>query len=132
MIHHGRYQNGVRVFALVVLSSVLLVGTAWGQIQPPTTSTTPSGQEAVKCDPFLNALASFIISGWGQWLNGDRGKAVTHLIVGVGLVGTWILLAGTPISLMAGLGRFVWGVYSGYDAFSSCVAKYPPEEKKSP
>jgi hypothetical protein len=117
---------------VVVLSSVLLAGTAWGQIQPPTTSTPQSNPEAAKCDPFLHALASFIIPGWGQWLNGERGKAVTHIVVGVVLTATPILLAGTSIALLTGLGRFVWAGYSGYDAFASCVAKYPPEQKGSP
>ncbi|MCI2429748.1 hypothetical protein LM602_08765 [Candidatus Acetothermia bacterium] len=102
----------------VIVVSLLFVSYA------PAVEAALAQRDEVKCDPFLNGLASFIIPGWGQWLNEERGKAVFHIAVGVGLIATPILLAGTPIALLAALGRLVWGGYSGYDAFMICVAKH--------
>ncbi len=96
----------------------------------PVVEAALAQKDEVKCDPFLNALASFVIPGWGQWLNDERGKAVFHVAVGAGLIATPILFAGTPIALFAILGQLVWGGYSGYDAFMTCVAKHDEAAKK--
>jgi hypothetical protein len=102
----------------VIVAGLLFVTYA------PAVEAALAQKDEVKCDPFLNGLASFIIPGWGQWLNEERGKAVFHIAVAAGLIATPILFAGTPIALFAILGQIVWGGYSGYDAFMACVAKY--------
>jgi len=89
----------------------------------PVYAQSQSGPE-VTCDPFLSGIASFVIPGWGQWLNGERSKAVTHIVVGLGLTAGSILLWPTTAALLAGLGRTAWGLYSTYDAFASCVRLY--------
>ncbi len=112
------------------LVALVVMGLFFVTLVSPVANAAVIQKDEIKCDPFLNALASFLIPGWGQWLNAERGKAVFHIAVGVGLIATPILLAGTPIALLAALGRFVWGIYSGYDAFMVCVAKHDEAGKK--
>lgn len=112
------------------LVALVVMGLLFVTLVSPVANAAVMQEDEVKCDPFLNALASFLIPGWGQWLNTERGKAVFHIAVGVGLIATPILLAGTPIALLAFLGRFVWGIYSGYDAFMVCVVKHDKAGKK--
>ncbi len=88
-------------------------------------------EEQVRCDPFLNGIASLVVPGWGQWLNGEGSKAVVHVAVAVGLAGAAFLLAGTPASLLAALAGGVWNIYSAYDAFSTCIAKHEATKEKS-
>ena len=67
-------------FAASILTLLMLcvfAGTAMAQDQPAE----------VKCDPFINGIASGVIPGWGQWLNGEGSKAVFHIAVAVGLGG---------------------------------------------
>lgn len=75
----------------------------------------------VACDPFMNTLASLVFTGWGQWLNGEQDKAVMHLVVGLGLSVGAYLFSPTNLSLILGAARGVWGIYSGYDAFTTCA-----------
>ncbi len=112
------------------IATLVVTGLLFITLVAPVANAAVMQKDEVKCDPFLNALASFLIPGWGQWLNEERGKAVFHIAVGVGLIATPILLAGTPIALFAALGRLVWGGYSGYDAFMTCVAKHDEAAKK--
>lgn len=90
---------------------------------PGRTVMAQEGNEAsrVACDPFINAGASLIIPGWGQWLNGERQKAVMHIVVGLGLSVSAYLLAPTNLSLILAAGRGVWSIYSVYDAFTTCL-----------
>lgn len=90
------------------------------------------GQEeapAVKCDPFINGAASLLIPGWGQWLNGEKEKAVMHLVVGLGLSVGAVLLYPTNLALLLGAARSVWSLYSVYDAFTTCLQKHKEAEQ---
>jgi len=75
------------------------------------------------CDPFLGGLASFVIPGWGQWLNGEKDKALVHITVGMGLSVTAFLLR-YPFSLVVAGVRTLWGLYSTFDAFSKCASQH--------
>jgi hypothetical protein len=120
----------VKTVALVVTLSLLFV-LALGN-GDPVYAQQQQTQPQVTCDPFFSGIASFVIPGWGQWMNGERSKAVTHIVVGLGLVAGGFLLAGTPAGLLAWGARSVWGLYSTYDAFASCVAMYEDVDMKLP
>lgn len=81
-------------------------------------------QETIDCDPFVNGIASGLFPGWGQWLNDDHSKAVTHVVLNIGLGAGAVLLYPTTASTLLGLGRVAWGFYSMFDAFRSCVNKH--------
>lgn len=120
----------VKTVALVMTLSLLFV-VAMGNGGP----AYAQGQEAqpeVTCDPFFSGIASMFIPGWGQWMNGERSKAVTHIIVGFGTVAGGFLLAGTPAGLISWLARVGWGLYSTYDAFASCVRLYEDVDMQLP
>lgn len=113
--------------AVALLSALVLVSvSAEGAMLQAPEDEAPT----VRCDPFLNGLASLVIPGWGQWLNGERGQAVQHLAVWVGLGVGAFLLQGTPASLLLGVGASLWNLYSAYNAFSTCVGMH--EELEQP
>lgn len=112
----------VRTAALVLTLSLLFIA-AMGS-DGPAYAQSQEDQPQVSCDPFLSGIASFVIPGWGQWLNGERSKAVTHIVIGLGLTAGSILLWPTTAAFLAGLGRTAWGLYSTYDAFAVCVHLY--------
>ncbi len=88
--------------------------------------------EAPKCrvkgDPLLIGAASFFIPGLGQFMNGEDGKGLTHLIVAVALP-TAVLVAAffvstfaPPLAALLYLTSPViylsWAVYSAIDAYN--------------
>lgn len=110
------------IIVSIVLAAMLFVGFT------PVVMAQSAKPEISKCDPFVNALASFVIPGWGQWLNGQRQKATTFFVVGMGLsVATFLLRH--EIAVITAIARTLWGFYAGYDAFSICAGKYPAPQK---
>ncbi|MFB6286276.1 MAG: hypothetical protein ABEK03_06845 [Candidatus Bipolaricaulia bacterium] len=112
--------------AALVLTLALLVVVAMGNGSPAYAQLEES-QPQLSCDPFLSGIASFVIPGWGQWLNGEQRKAVTHIAVGLGLNGASILLTPTLLGYLAWVARGLWGFYSTYDAFTVCVRRHDVE-----
>ncbi len=106
----------------IVLAAMLFLGFA------PVASAQTTQPTVSKCDPFINALASFVIPGWGQWLNGQRHKAMTFFGVAAALDVATILLR-SEIAMLTGIASAVWGIYAGWDAFSVCAGKYPAPQK---
>jgi hypothetical protein len=51
------------------------VPTAWAQQGP--------AKCRLKADPLLPGAASFLIPGLGQFLNGEDGKGLTHLLIAI-------------------------------------------------
>lgn len=58
------------------------------------------GQFGGKDNPILSGMASLIIPGWGQLVNGQPGKAVAFLFFGLTGVFTVVLLVFTPFLAM--------------------------------
>ena len=117
--------------AVLVVTLSLLVVAALGN-GGPVYAQDQQAQPEVSCDPFMSGIASMLIPGWGQWMNGQRSKAVTHIVVGFGTAAGGFLLAGTPAGLISWLARVGWGFYSTYDAFASCVRLYDDVDVQLP
>lgn len=76
-------------------------------------------------NPLLYGLASFIVPGLGQLLQGDTDKALTHFLidVAIGVVGGY-LAAFTPwgyVAPIAAAAHLVWAVYSAMDSYEMAV-----------
>ncbi len=88
--------------------------------------------EAPKCrvkgDPLLIGAASFFIPGLGQFMNGEDGKGLMHLIVAVALPTAVLVSAffvstfAPPLAALLYLTSPViylsWAVYSAIDAYN--------------
>ena len=90
---------------------------------------TTVGAMAQTNDAWIPGLASLVLPGAGQFINGEMDKALWHLGVAVGLgVATYyvsdILL---PFSYyrapLIGLVHLAWGVYSALDAYEVAEAQ---------
>lgn len=114
-------RTAASVLTLVILILVAVSNGSQAHAQ------LAESQPQVSCDPFLSGIASFVIPGWGQWLNGEQRKAVTHIMVGLGLNGASILLTPTLAGYLAWVARGIWGFYSTYDAFTVCVRRHDVE-----
>jgi TM2 domain-containing membrane protein YozV len=90
-----------------------------------------AAQDAPKCrvkgDPLLLGVASFFVPGLGQFLNGEDGKGLTHLVIGLALPTAVLLvsvmaavtspvLSGVLIVVAPAL-YLAWAVYSAMDAY---------------
>jgi len=81
----------------------------------------------VRAEPFFFGVASFLIPGLGQFMNGQDGKALVHLIVALGLptavlyVASVMATASPSQSAMlvvaAPIIYLAWGLYSALDAY---------------
>jgi len=96
---------------LLVVLSILLVGFgAMGEEPSPT--------------PLIRGLASFVIPGLGQYLNGEYEKALTHFVVivlvdvGTQYVGN--LLPSYPDWITSAL-HTLWALYSAVDAYQTAL-----------
>lgn len=102
---------------LVVL--VLLVGLGLAS------GVTAFGQQEPSLTPLIRGMASFVLPGFGQYLNGEYDKALTHFLVMVVLdVGTWYvanLLPYYPAYLITGGVHTLWALYSAVDAYQTAL-----------
>ena len=96
---------------LLAVLSILLVGFgAMGEEPSPT--------------PLIRGLASFVIPGLGQYLNGEYEKALTHFVVivlvdvGTQYVGN--LLPSYPDWITGAL-HTLWALYSAVDAYQTAL-----------
>ena len=96
---------------LVVVGGVL-VGMAVGASAQPTEAWIPG-------------LASFLIPGIGQFLNGEITKGIVHLIVGTAIpLAGGVVVAALPSVYqgagigMVGIATLAYRLYSGYDAYT--------------
>jgi len=100
------------VLIILLLSAVFCVGFA------------EQANAQQKRDPFINGIASFIIPGAGQFLNGERDKALTHFVVGIALSVGYIICPPYiyPVCVTAVfVARMGWGAYSAVDAYDSAL-----------
>ncbi len=97
------------------LLAVLVVAAGWvGLAQQPDPI------------PLLHGLASFVVPGLGQYLNGEYNKALLHFAVDVGIVvgGSYIALGLAPypgwnlVAWAIGVAHTAWALYSGWDAYT--------------
>ncbi len=108
--------------SILVLMAALVVG-----IGTDLQAAQPTPACRVKGDPLLIGAASFLIPGLGQFLNGEDGKGLMHLLVGLALpvsvtiaavlLGTASPLIGTVLYLAAPLIYLAWAVHSAIDAY---------------
>jgi len=91
-----------------ILGGLLLAAAAVHVTNVATAPTSPS-RKSIACHPTVAGVASFVFPGWGQVLNGDRGRAVGFL-VGLWVVATaWILAAAPVQSLLAAQNLYLPG-----------------------
>lgn len=93
----------------------------------PATPAEAVAQELptkLKCDPYVNTLASLTIPGWGQWLNDQPSKALLHTAIQLGFAVATVLLAPTPISPFVAVGIGLWPLISAYDAYTTCMFRH--------
>lgn len=99
------------IVALLIIASLLVVMTA-----------TASAQQDEEAGPFIPAIASAILPGFGQFLNGEVNKAILHLALDVAIWTTWGLLGylpgPVPIGYLAGVAALGLRIYSAYDAYT--------------
>jgi len=72
--------------------------------------------------PFIPAILSLIIPGWGQLINGEVNKAILHFALDVANWTIWSLLSSfpspIPIGYLSGVAALGLRVYSAYDAYT--------------
>lgn len=76
-------------------------------------------------NPLLMGLASFVIPGLGQAIQGDLEKGLTHFLidVAIGVAGGYLAYL-TPYGFIAPVivaGHLVWAVYSAVDSYQMAV-----------
>lgn len=100
----------VLVLVLGAVSLVPLVGTA---------------QEGPR-DPLIHGLASFLVPGLGQYLNGEPDKALVHFLVAVAIPTAGYYLAVLTVNPFLAyaipLLQLGWHVYSALDAYNVAQA----------
>ncbi len=73
-------------------------------------------------DPLVHGLASFLIPGLGQYLNGEPDKALVHFLVAVAIptVGYYmgILTVNPFLFYITPLAQLGWSIYSAMDAYN--------------
>ncbi|NOX44375.1 MAG: hypothetical protein GXO72_01370 [Caldiserica bacterium] len=76
-------------------------------------------------DPVVYGLASFLIPGLGQYLNGEPDKALVHFLVAVAIptVGYYmaVITLNPFLAYVTPLAQLGWSIYSALDAYN--VAK---------
>jgi len=74
-------------------------------------------------DPLLNGLASFVVPGLGQYLNGEPNKALSHFLIAVAIpVVCPLLFPSYPYLLSSSLCMLLqlgWHAYSAIDAYET-------------
>jgi len=76
-------------------------------------------------DPLVYGLASFLIPGLGQYLNGEPDKALVHFLVAVAIPTVGYYMAAITLNPLLAyvtpLAQLGWSIYSALDAYN--VAK---------
>lgn len=84
-----------------------------------------AAQEAPK-DPLIHGLASFLVPGLGQYLNGEPDKALVHFLVAVAIPTAGYYLAVITINPFLAyavpLVQLSWHVFSALDAYNVAQA----------
>ncbi|MBI1730716.1 hypothetical protein HY229_07520 [Candidatus Acetothermia bacterium] len=115
------FRKSLTVMLLALALGALSILTAERPAQAAASQPAP---QITPCDPIVNGIASFVFPGWGQYLNGERGKKLLiHISIGLGLDLTIIYLWGSSDGNFARIGRLLWGIVSGFDAANGCNAK---------
>jgi len=74
-------------------------------------------------DPLLYGLASFVLPGLGQYLNGEPNKALSHFLIAVAIpVVCPLLFPSYPYVLSSSLCMLLqlgWHAYSAIDAYET-------------
>lgn len=101
------------------LCSLLFVGV-WGTVFTGTAKEIEGPR-----NPLLMGLASFVIPGLGQVIQGDLEKGLTHFLVDVaiGVAGGYLAWL-TPYSFLSPVivaAHLVWAVYSAVDSYQMAV-----------
>jgi len=76
-------------------------------------------------DPLIHGLASFLVPGLGQYLNGESDKALVHFLVAVAIptAGYYLAVAANPaLTYAISLLQLGWHVYSAMDAYNVAQA----------
>jgi hypothetical protein len=106
---------------------LLLVGLSLLVFVPQEGMAQGREEEALTSDPFLYGLASFILPGLGQYLNGQRGKAIAHFLIAVAIPVTCYYAAfftsPLPIFPICTLLSLAWHAYSGIDAYETAATR---------
>jgi len=109
---------------------ILLVGIALLMVFQLTGIAQEEEQIAPK-NPLLYGVASFVVPGAGQFLNGETNKALTHFLIAVAIptVGYYAAFASPAPGLVVGVtavAQLGWALYSAMDAYN--IAKQFNEE----
>ena len=97
-----------KLIVTLCVGVILLVGTV--------------GAVAQTNDAWIPGLASFVLPGLGQFINGQTDKAILHLGIAIAVdVGAYYATTILPISYLysaplIGLVHLGWATYSGLDA----------------
>jgi len=113
------------------LIAVLLVAVmALALIPVGGAAQAQEGQERI--DPLLAGLASFVVPGLGQYLNGEPGKALAHLIIAAAiplvcdLVTYYTFPFYYPRYRLCAVIYLGWAAYSAIDAYQTAKRKGAP------
>jgi len=72
--------------------------------------------------PFIPAILSLIIPGWGQLVNGEVNKAILHFALDIANWTIWSLLSSLPSPIptgyLSGVAALGLRIYSAYDAYT--------------
>lgn len=112
-----------------MVQRVLIVALLFGIALLAFPSATGMAQERSRsrAEPLLHGACSFVLPGCGQYLNGERGKALSHFIVAL-VIPTGCYLIGRVLPYYyfdyilysaCGLLSLGWHVYSAVDAFET-------------
>lgn len=105
------------VIMLVAVTSLAVLAVL------PEVGVAQERQEQV--DPLLYGLASFVLPGLGQYLNGESGKALAHLLIAVAiplvcdLVTYYTFPFYYPRYRICTLAYVGWAAYSAIDAYQT-------------
>ncbi|HIQ00364.1 TPA: hypothetical protein EYH33_07540 [Candidatus Bipolaricaulota bacterium] len=103
-------------------SVLLLVMLLGGVVVFPLVA---AAQEAPR-DPLVHGLASFLIPGLGQYLNGEPDKALVHFLVAVAIptVGYYVgaITINPFLFYITPLAQLGWSLYSAMDAYNVAQA----------
>jgi hypothetical protein len=81
------------------------------------------GAAAQPNEAWIPGVASLVLPGLGQFLNEEVDKAFLHLGIAIALdVGAYYVASLLPFTgygyPLVGLAHLLWGLYSGYDAYT--------------
>jgi TM2 domain-containing membrane protein YozV len=119
-------MKGLRMLSIAVIGLALAVAL----VQAVAAQPTVGGQTVncrVKADPILIGGASFLIPGLGQFLNGQDGKGLVHLVVALALPTAVAVAAlmivpvfptGSVLFLLAPILYLGWALNSAIDAYN--------------